>query len=182
VVDKSQKRESCDQGVRIEEDKDSTSGLSLGDSVCVADTSAKEGNSVVEKVSVVKARDEQAVSVVMNYKSSKEVINNSKGVFSAFDDNEDKDYRESNKDKDAVNENKGGLGVGEIDKSDDKEGLSEINISKSDNKECTKAGNNSGRVSAVKGDKNIGRRESCQEAKNNKSSNRSKSVTDDNKI
>jgi hypothetical protein len=154
----------------------------LEDGTYVVNISAKEGNSVVEKVSVVKARDKQAVSVVMNYKGGKEVINNSEEVFSAFNNNKDKDYRKSSKDKDAVNKNGGGLGVGEVNSGDDKKGPSKVNVYKSDDKDYTKAGSDNKRVITVRGDKNIGGRESRQKAEDNKSSNKSKSVTDDNEI
>jgi hypothetical protein len=161
VINKSQKEESRDLGVKIKEDKDSTSRLSLRNSICVANTSAKKRNNIVEKVGVVKARDKQAVSVVMNYKSGKKVINNNKKVFSMFNNNKDKDYKKSNKDEDTVSENKGGLGVSEVNSSNNKKGLSKVNINKNNNKDCTKAGDNSREVSAVKGDKNIGRKENC---------------------
>jgi hypothetical protein len=160
VVDESQKGESRDLGVGIGEDEDSTSGLSLGDGACVADTSAEGGNGVVEKVGVVEARDEQAVSVVINCEGGKEVIDDSEEVFSAFDDSEDEDYRESSEDEDAVSENGGGLGVGEVDGSDDEKGPSEVDVGESDDGDCTEAGDDSGGVSAVRGDKNIGGRES----------------------
>jgi hypothetical protein len=160
-VNKRQKKESYDQGVKIREDKDSTNRLSLGDNVCVADISAERGNSIVEKVSVVKARDKQAVSVVINYKGGKKVINNSEKVFNTFNNNKNKDYKESNKDEDAVSENRGGLGVSEVNGSDNKKGPSEVNISKSNNKDYTKTGDNSKEVSVIRGDKNIGERESC---------------------
>jgi hypothetical protein len=119
--------------------------LSLGDSACVADTSAKKGNNIVKKVSVIKARDKQAVNVVINCKDGKEVINNNKKVFNTFNNNKDKDYKKSNKDKNTIN---------------NKKGLSKVNISKSDDKDCIKAGNNSKKVSVIKGDKNINKRES----------------------
>jgi hypothetical protein len=160
VVNKSQKGESRDLGVRIREDKDSTSGLSLGDSVCVTDISAEKENSMVEKVGVVKAKDEQAVNIVINCKGDKEVINNSKKVFSAFNNNKNKDYKESNKDENTVSENRGGLGVNKVNSSNNKKEPSEVNVNKSDNKDCTKAGDNSRGVSVVRGDKNIGKRES----------------------
>jgi hypothetical protein len=181
VVDKSQKGKSRDLGVGIREDKDSISGLSLGDGVYVADISAEKGNSMVEKVGVVKARDEQAVSVVINCKGGKEVINNSKKVFSAFN-NKNKDYKKSSEDKDAVSKNKGGLGVNKVNNSNNKKGPSEVNVNKSDDKDCIKAGDDSRGVSVIRGNKNIDRRESRQKAEDNKSSNRSKSVTNNNKI
>jgi hypothetical protein len=134
--------------------------LSLGDSACVADTSAKKGNNIVKKVSVIKARDKQAVNVVINCKDGKEVINNNKKVFNTFNNNKDKDYKKSNKDKNTISKNKGGLDISEVNSSNNKKGLSKVNISKSDDKDCIKAGNNSKKVSVIKGDKNINKRES----------------------
>jgi hypothetical protein len=159
-VNKSQKKESRDLGVKIRKDKDSTSRLSLEDSTYIANISAEEENNIIEKVSIIKARDKQAVSVIINCKGDKKVINDNKEVFSVFNNNKDKDYKESNKDKDAVSENKGGLGVDKINNSNNKKGPSKVNISKSNNKDCTKADNNSREVSAVKNDKNISGRES----------------------
>jgi hypothetical protein len=160
-VNKSQKEESRDLGVGIKEDKDSTNRLSLGDGTYIADTSVKEGNDMVKKVGVVKAKDKQAVSIVINCKGGKEVINDNKKVFSAFNNSKDKDYKKSNKDKNTVSENKRGLGVSKVNSSDNKKRPSKVNVSESDNKDCIKAGNNSRRVSAVKDDKNIGEKESC---------------------
>jgi hypothetical protein len=99
-----------------------------------------------------------------------------------FNNNKDKDYKKSSKDKDIISENRGDLGISKVNNSNNKEGPSKVNVSKSDNKDCTKAGNNSRKVSVVRGDKNISKRESCQKTENNKSSNKNKSVTDDNKI
>ena len=159
-MNKSQKRKSRDLGVKIKENKNSISRLSLRDSTYVVDTSAKKGNNIVKKVSVVKAKDEQAVSVIMNCKGSKKVINNSKKVCSTFNNSKDKDYKKSNKNKDAISENKEGLGVSEVNNSNNKKRLSKVNISKSDNKDYTTADNNSREVSIVRGNKNIGARES----------------------
>jgi hypothetical protein len=131
---------------------------------------------------VVKARDKQAVSVVINYESSKEVINNSKEVFNTFNNSKDKDYKESNKDEDIISKNRGGLGVNKVNSSNNKKGPSKVDINKSDNRDCTKAGDNSREVGVVKSDKNISGRKSRQKAKDNKSNNKSKSVTNNNKI
>jgi hypothetical protein len=160
VINKSQKKESRNLGVKIRENKDSTSRLSLRDSMYIVDTSAERGNNIVEKVSVVKARNKQAISVVMNYKSDKEVINNSKEVFNAFNNSKDKDYKKSNKDKNVISKNRGGLDVSEVNNNNNKKGPSKVNVSESDNKDYTKVGNNSRGVSAVKGDKNISGKES----------------------
>jgi hypothetical protein len=159
-VNKSQKKKSCDLGVGIKEDKDSISRLSLRDNACVVNISAKKGNNIVKKVGVIKAKDKQAISVVMNYKGNKEVINNSKKVFSVFNNNKDKDYKKSNKDKDVISENKGDLGVSKVNSSNNKKELSKVNISKSDNKDCTKTGDNSRRVSIIRGNKNISKKKS----------------------
>jgi hypothetical protein len=159
-VNKSQKEESRDLGVKIEEDKDSISRLNLGDSAYVTDTSAEKGNSIVKKVGVVKARDKQAINVVINCKGNKKVINNSKKVFSVFNNNKDKDYKKSSKDKDVISENGRGLDVAEVNGSDNKKGLSKVDISKSNNKDYTKAGNNSRKVSVMKDDKNISEKKS----------------------
>jgi hypothetical protein len=106
----------------------------LGDGTCVINTSAKRGNDIIEKVSIVKAKDKQAISIVINCKGDKKVINNNKKVFNVFDNNKDKDYKKSNKDKNVISENKGGLGVSEVNKSNNKKGLSKVNISKSNNR------------------------------------------------
>jgi hypothetical protein len=105
-MNKSQKEESYDLGVKIKKDKNSISRLSLRDSTCVTNISAEKGNNIVEKVSVIKARNKQTISIVINYKGDKKVINNNKKVFSTFNNNKDKDYKKSNKDKDAVSKNK----------------------------------------------------------------------------
>jgi hypothetical protein len=81
-------------------------------------------------------------------------------VFNAFDNNKDKNYKKSSKDKDAISENGRGLDVSEVDSSNNKKGLSKVNISKSNNRDCIEAGNNSREVSTVRGDKNIGGKES----------------------
>jgi hypothetical protein len=122
----------------------------------VANTSAKEENNVIEKINVVKAKDKKAVSIVINYKGDKEVINNSKKVFSTFNNNKDKNYKKSNKDKDIISKNKRGLNISKINSSNNKEGPSKVNINKSDDKDYIKAGNNSREASTVRGDKNIG--------------------------
>jgi hypothetical protein len=181
-VNKSQKKKSRDLGVKIKKDKNSTSRLSLENSTCVVNTSAKKGNNVIEKVSVVKAKDKQAVSIIINYKGGKKVINNSKEVFNMFNNNKDKDYKKSNKNKNIISKNRGGLGVGKVNSSNNKKGPSKVNVNKSNNKDYTKANNNSKKVSTVKGNKNIGGKESRQETENNKSNNKSKSVTNNNKI
>jgi hypothetical protein len=160
-MNKSQKRKSRDLGVKIRKDKDSTNRLSLGDNVCVANTNVKKRNSVVKKVSVVKAKDKQTVSIVINYKGDKEVINNNKKVFSTFDNNKDKNYKKSNKNKNVISKNKGGLGVNKVNGSNNKKGLSKVNINKSDDKDYIKTSNNSKEVSIVRGDKNISKKESC---------------------
>jgi hypothetical protein len=160
-VNKSQKKESCDLGVKIKENKDSTSRLSLKNSIYVVNTSAKEKNSIIEKVSIIKARDKQAVNVVMNYKNNKEVINNSKKVFSVFNNNENKDYKESNKDKNIISKNRGGLDISKVNSSNNKKRLSKVNISKSNNREYIKAGNNNKEVSIIRSNKNISGKESC---------------------
>jgi homoaconitase/3-isopropylmalate dehydratase large subunit len=129
--------------------------------VCVANISAKKGNNIVKKVDVVKAKDKQAINVVINYKDGKKVINNSKEVFNTFDNNKDKDYKKSNKNKNTVNKNKGGLGISKVNSSNNKKGLSKVNISKSNNKDCIKTGDNSRKVSVIRGDKNISEKESC---------------------
>jgi hypothetical protein len=159
-VNKSQKEESCDLGVKIKEDKDNINRLSLKNSVCVADISAKKKNSIVKKVSVIKAKDKQAVSIVINYKSSKKVINNNKEVFNVFNNNKNKDYKKSNKNKNAISKNKGGLGVNKVNSNNNKKGLSKVNINKNNNKNCIKAGDNNKKVSIVRSDKNISKRES----------------------
>jgi hypothetical protein len=160
-VNKSQKKESCDQGVKIREDVNSTSRLSLKDSMCVADISAEKRNNVVKKVGVIKAKDKEAINIVINYKDSKEVINNSEKVFSAFNNNKDKNYKKSNKDKDIISKNKEGLSVSEINNNNNKEELSKVNVNKSNNKDCTKADDNSRKASVIKSDKNISGRGSC---------------------
>jgi hypothetical protein len=160
-VNKSQKRESCDLSIRIKEDKDSINRLSLRDSVCIADISAKKGNNIIEKVSVIKAKDKQAVNIVINCKGNKKVINNSKKVFNTFNNSEDKDYKENNKNKDIISKNKEGLGISEVNNNNNKKEPSKVNINKSNNKDCIKAGNNSKKVSVIKGDKNISERKSC---------------------
>jgi hypothetical protein len=129
--------------------------------VYVADISAEKGNSIVEKVSVIKARDKQAVSIIINCKSDKKVINNNKKVFNVFNNSENKDYKKSNKDKNIISKNRGDLSISEINSNNNKKGLSKVNVNKSDNKDCIKAGNNSRKVSVVRGDKNINKRESC---------------------
>jgi hypothetical protein len=103
--------------------------LSLRDNKCVVNISAKKENSIVKKVSVVKAKDKEAVSIVMNYKGNKEVINNSKKVFSTFNNNKDKDYKKSSKNKNIISKNKRGLGVSKVNGSNNKKGLSKVNIS-----------------------------------------------------
>jgi hypothetical protein len=158
-VNKSQKEESCDQGVEIEEDKNSTSRLSLRNGAYVTDINAKEENSVIEKSSVIKARDKQAVNIVINYKGGKKVINNNKKVFNTFNNNKNKNYKKSSEDEDAISENRGGLDVSEVNNSNNKKGPSKVNINKSNNRDYTKAGDNNREVSVVKGDKNIGGRE-----------------------
>jgi hypothetical protein len=132
----------------------------LGDSVCVADISTKKENNMVKKVSIIKAKDKQAISVIMNYKGGKEVINNSKEVFSVFNNNKNKDYKESNKDKDVVNKNKGGLGVSKVNSNNNKKRPSKVNVYKSNNKDCTKVSDNSKEVIIIRGNKNISKRES----------------------
>jgi hypothetical protein len=116
---------------------------------------------VVKKGGVIKARDKQVISIVINYESGKKVINNSKKVFSAFNNNKDKNYKKSNKNKNIISENKGGLGISEVNGSNNKKGPSKVNVNKSDDKDYTKASNNSKEVSVIKGDKNIGEKESC---------------------
>jgi hypothetical protein len=182
VINKSQKRKSCNLGVKIRENKNSISRLSLKDSVYVTDISAKKENSIVKKVGVVKAKDKQTVNIVINCKDSKKVINNNKKVFSTFNNNKNKDYKKSNKDKDIISKNRGGLSVNKVNNSNNKKGLNKVNVNKSNNKDCIKTGDNSRKVSIIKGNKNINRRESRQKAKNNKSNNKSKSVTNNNKI
>jgi hypothetical protein len=127
----------------------------------IINTSAKKGNNIVKKVSVIKARDKQAVSVVINYKSGKKVINNSKKVFSAFDNNKNKDYKKSSKDKNIISENREGLSVSKVNNSNNKKGPSKVNINKSNNRNYTKVSDNSREVNIVKSDKNISKRESC---------------------
>jgi hypothetical protein len=129
--------------------------------VCVADINVKKRNSIVEKVGVIKAKDKQAISIVMNYKGGKEVINNSKEVFSVFNNNENKDYKKNSEDKNTISKNRGDLGVSKVNNSNNKKKPSKVNISKSNDKDYTKASNNSKEVSVVKGDKNISRKESC---------------------
>jgi hypothetical protein len=129
--------------------------------VCVTDISAEKRNNIVEKVSVIKARDKQAISIIINYKGNKKVINNSKKVFNTFNNSKDKDYKKSNKDKNIISENKEGLSVSEVNSSNNKKEPSKVNINKSDNKDYIKASNNSKEVSIIKGDKNISKRESC---------------------
>jgi hypothetical protein len=102
--------------------------------MCVANTSAKKKNSMVKKVSVIKAKDKQAVNIIINYKDSKKVINNSKEVFSVFNNSKDKDYKKSNKDKNTINKNKRGLDVSEVNRSNNKKRLSKVNVSKSNNR------------------------------------------------
>jgi hypothetical protein len=46
----------------------------------------------VEEISVVKARDKGIVSIFINYKVSKDVVNNGEEVFSIFNNSGDKDY------------------------------------------------------------------------------------------
>jgi hypothetical protein len=159
-VNKSQKEESCDLSVKIKENKDNINRLSLGDSVCVANTNTEKENSIIKKVSVIKAKDKQAVSVVIKYKDNKEVINNNKKEFNVFNNNKDKDYKESNKDKNIISKNKKGLSINKINNSNNKKELSKVNVNKSNNKDYTKAGDNSKEVSAVKDNKNIDGRKS----------------------
>jgi hypothetical protein len=181
-VNKSQKEKSCDQGIKIKEDIDSISRLSLKDSVYVADISAKGKNSIIEKVSIIKAKDKEAVSVVTNYKGNEKVINNSKKVFNMFNNNKNKDYKKSSKNKNIISKNKKGLDINEVNSSNNKKELSKVNISESNNKDCTKTSDNSKEVSIVKSNKNIDKRGSRQKAENNKSNNKSKNMTDNNKI
>jgi hypothetical protein len=116
---------------------------------------------VVKKVGVVKARDKEAISIVINYKNSKKVINNSKEVFNTFNNNKDKDYKKSSKDKNIISKNRGGLGVSEVNGSNNKEGPSKVNVNKSDNKDCTETSDNNRGASVIRGNKNISKRESC---------------------
>jgi hypothetical protein len=129
--------------------------------VYVIDISVKEKNNIVEKINVVKARDKQAVNVVINYKGDKEAINNNKKVFNVFNNSKDKDYKKSSENKDAISKNRGGLGVSEVNSSNNKKRLSEVNVNKSDNKDYIKTGDNSREVSTVRGDKNISEKKSC---------------------
>jgi hypothetical protein len=160
-VNKSQKRESCDQDIKIREDIDSISGLSLRNSVCVANISVKKENNIIEKVSIIKAKDKKTVNIVTNYKGNKKVINNNKKMFSTFNNNKNKDYKKSNKDKNMINKNKGGLSISKVNNNNNKEGLSKVNINKSNNKDYTKAGDNSRKVSVIRDNKNISEKESC---------------------
>jgi hypothetical protein len=106
----------------------------LRDSTYVTDISAKKENNIIKKVSVVKAKNKQAISVVINYKGDKKVINNNKKVFNTFNNNKDKDYKESNKDKNIISKNKEGLSVSKVNRNNNKKGLSKVNVNKSDNK------------------------------------------------
>jgi hypothetical protein len=128
--------------------------------MCVADISAKEGNNMVKKVSVIKAKDKKAVSIVTNCKSNEKVINNSKKVFSVFNNSKNKDYRKSSEDKNIISKNRGGLNINKVNSNNNKEEPSKVNINKSNNKDCTKASNNSKEVSTVRGDKNISEKRS----------------------
>jgi hypothetical protein len=103
-------------------------------------------------------------------------------VFNAFNNNKDKDYKKSSKNKNVINKNREGLGINKVNNSNNKKRPSNVNINKSNNKDYTKTSDNSKRMSIIRGDKNIGKRESRQKAENNKSSNKNKSVTNDNKI
>jgi hypothetical protein len=110
---------------------------------------------------VVKARDKKAVNVVTNYKGGEKVINNSKKVFSMFNNNKDKDYKKSSENKNVISKNKEGLDINKVNSSNNKKRLSKINVSKSNNKNCTKTNNNSKKASVIRGDKNINRKGSC---------------------
>jgi hypothetical protein len=46
----------------------------------------------MEEIGVVKAKDKGIISVFIDYEVSKDIINNSEEVFSAFDNSGDKDY------------------------------------------------------------------------------------------
>jgi hypothetical protein len=110
---------------------------------------------------VIKAKNKEAVNIVINYKGDKEVINNSKEVFNMFNNNKNKDYKKSSKDKNIVKKNRGGLGVNKVNSNNNKEGLSKVNVNKSNNKDYTKAGDDSKKVSTVRSNKNISEKGSC---------------------
>jgi hypothetical protein len=150
--------------------------------VYIANISIKEENNIIEKVSIIKAKDKQTVSVIINCKGDKKVINNNKKVFSTFNNNKDKNYKKSNKNENTISKNREGLSVSEVNSNNNKKRLSKVNINKSNNKDYTKVDNNSRRVSIIKDDKNIGKKESRQKTEDNKSNNKNKSVTDNNKI
>jgi hypothetical protein len=78
-----------------------------------------------------------------------------------FNNNKDKDYKKSSKNKNIVNKNREGLDVNKVNSSNNKEGLSKVNISKNNNKDCTKAGDDNREASAVRSNKNIGEKGSC---------------------
>jgi hypothetical protein len=130
----------------------------LRNNKCVTNTSVKKRNNIIEKVSIIKAKNKEAVSIVINCKGDEKVINNNKKVFSTFNNNKDKDYKKNSKDKNVINKNKEGLGVDKVGGNNNKKGLSKVNVNKSDNKDYIKTGDNSREVSIIRGNKNINRR------------------------
>jgi hypothetical protein len=77
-----------------------------------------------------------------------------------FNNNKDKDYKKSSKNKNIISENKKGLNISKVNSNNNKKRLNKVNINKSDNKDYIKVGNNSKEVSTVKGDKNISEKRS----------------------
>jgi hypothetical protein len=87
-------------------------------------------------------------------------------VLSDFNNSKDTDYKENNKEK--VSNNK------EI------RDLSKVKVNKSNKNNNTVAGDNRGKVSTVKSDKNISRKESYQGVEKEISNDRSESITKNN--
>ena len=82
-MNKSKRRESYNQSIRIREEEDSISRLNLKGDKYITNTSTNRKNNIAKGISIVKTRDKEV---------SKEVVNNNIEVFNTFNNSRDKDY------------------------------------------------------------------------------------------